>query len=81
MSCCCFGGVKVVVIPVTLFPSACSSGSGCERAQPPASARPGAAAGGAAEPGAATRPLGQHHVDGSTQEEAHNRGQPHQEES
>lgn len=64
----------------SVFP-VCSSSAGCEWPQAPAAARPEGWAGGAAEPGAAPWPPRQHPVDGSTQEETHYRGQPHQEAS
>lgn len=69
---------------VTVFFQWCSSSAGSQWPQPsapaPASGGPGPWAWGAAESRRAPRPPGQHLVDGSTQEETDDRGQPHQEE-
>lgn len=67
-------------LPLCIIP-VCSSSTGSERPEPLASAQRGGRAGGAAQPGAACRTPGQYPVDGSTEEEAHHRSQPHQEES
>lgn len=59
----------------------CSSGAGSEWAEPSASVKAGGWAGGWAEVGTGSRPPGQHPVDGSTQEETHDRDQSHPEKS